>query len=246
MPSATGAIKYGSKGAGIGYGIAGPVGAGVGGGIGMLAGLLFGGDDDDERNENFQEYMNILTNARRKTVADTSKTFSGVTANATSDARRRAGAAGRQSNAEDYILPAEGQGMRAYAEALRKAVAPFDEEFLSANREFAGRPIEPNALDYLSEAGDAVSDIFQNEKLLNATKESDPEPTGSIPSDARSVTAQTGLINDEMKNLVENFDDTHDEMVTEGLVNTKRKRGIGKATNYTADVFGPATKRSYA
>lgn len=234
MPSLTGAVKYGAKGAAIGSAF--PGGALIGGGIGALAGLLFGGDDEDERNERFQEYMNILTNARRKTVADTSKTFSGVTANATSDARRRAGAAGRQSNAEDYILPAEGQGMRAYAEALRKAVAPFDEEFLSANREFAGRPIEPNALDYLSEAGDAVSDIFQNEKLLSATTEGKP----------KSVTAQTGLVNEEMKNLVENFDDTHDEMVTDGLVNTKRKRRAGSMTSYVDDVFGPAIKRSNA
>lgn len=204
------AVKYGGEGFAIGSSLGGPIGGAIGGGIGAIGGLLFGKSDEEIRNEHFQQFLNVLAADRKKKIEETGKQFSGMVQQASSNARRRAGAAGRQDNAEDYILPAQGQATRAYGDALRAALEPFDTAKLNAEAEFAGRPIEPGAMDYLAAGAGQYANYMQENKLIEALSKN---PSGAVTQPKGEIT-----------NLMENFGDSHDALVGRNFVGQERTR----------------------
>lgn len=166
------------KGAGTGYTVGGPVGAAIGGGIGFLTGL-FSPSEDSIRQERFQQFLRILAKLKGDAVQQAFQRASGLMQQATSGARRRAGAAGIGANAEDLILPAQGQAARIGGQMVSDVSHSFDQERLRAEADFQNRPIEPDALDYLTEAAGVVAQQFNFEKYLKTLSTPNTPTTAS-------------------------------------------------------------------
>jgi hypothetical protein len=184
MPDFQSGVKYGAQGAAIGTSIAPGIGTAIGGGLGFLAGLFGGGNDEEERQRRFQEFLRTLAAERKRKVEEVMKRTSGLTQQATAAAGRRARASGRPDQAESYILPAAQQATRAGTEAIGPTLDYYDRKRVESEADFAGRPIEPNTLDYLVEAGGAVGNIFQNQRLI--------EQIGKMGGTNTPVTDQEG------------------------------------------------------
>jgi len=194
MPSVSGAVKYGSQGAAIGTAIAPGIGTAIGGGVGFLAGLFGGGDDEEERQKRFKEFLGMLGKEKRRRQIEAFKQSSGQIQQATAGAARRARAGGK--DAEDAIIPAATSGARVASENVRQSTAGIDQQIIDAHRDFADRPIEPNALDYLVQAGGAVGNYLQNDRLTEAIKGSG---AGAAP------TAGQGDVPNEVGNPYDNL-----------------------------------------
>lgn len=199
MPDFQSGVKYGAQGAAIGTSIAPGIGTAIGGGIGFLAGLFGGGgNDEEERQKRFQEFLRQLAQDRKRKAREVMTRTSGQVQQATAGAARRAAASGR--DAEDAILPAQGNAIRAGTREMTAALEPYDRAKTEAQYSFADRPIEPNTLDYLVEAGGAVGSVFQNNRLIEQIGKMGGGTTATNAgggTNAGGVTAIGGTINPE-------------------------------------------------
>jgi len=187
MPGLDSAVRYGGSGAAIGTSIGGPIGTAIGGGIGFLAGLFGGSDDEEERQKRFREFLAFLGREKRNKAIETAKMTSGLMQQATASAAERARASGR--DAEDAIIPAQESAARVGTETMRRNLEPYDRAKMDATRDFADRPMEPGTLDYLEQAGGAVANAFENNRLIDAMNKMGPMasktniPGETVPGD---------------------------------------------------------------
>lgn len=179
MASARNLVKYGAQGAGVGFSIGGPIGGAIGGVIGGIAGLFGGGDDEAERRKRFNTFLAQLAASRRNRSIEVARQTSGMIQQATAGAGRRARASG--GDAEDAILGAQQNAARIGSSAMDEALRPYEEMKMNAQADFADRPIEPNALDYISEGAGAFAQVFQNDRYIKALEASGggPKPAGT-------------------------------------------------------------------
>lgn len=230
MPDFGSGVRYGAQGAAVGTSIAPGIGTAIGGGIGFLAGLFGGGDDEEERQKRFQQFLRVLADEKRQRAMDVFKQTSGLTQQATAGAARRARAAGRDP--EDYILPAQTAAIGASTEAMRTALQPYDEKRLGAEYEFAQRPMEPNTLDYLMEAGSALGGYLQNERVVKAIEQ---QGTGQLGTAIEGVPFEEVPTSTGIGGAGENF-------TSMGDISRHRKRDMGynplNDDNYLNSLYG--------
>lgn len=163
MPDYGGAVRAGSTGALGGFAVGGPVGAVIGGGLGVISGLL-SDSPEQTRQKRMGELLGQIAALKTKTINEgmqrLGKQTAGTLANVRAAAIRRARAAG-DTNTEAYTNPVESNvadaGSRAGESFLNDTTRSFDQATLNAQMDFAGRPIEPNLSDYLTEIGGAAT-----------------------------------------------------------------------------------------
>ena len=177
MPNVGSVFQGGAAGAGIGWAVGGPVGAGIGAGIGLLGGLFGGGDDPEEISaERFREYLKFLSEEKKKEIATTmpalAKMTSGLIQQASAGATRRATAEGDVASKESYVLPAVSRVARAGSDTQAKALMDIEGKYSSAAMGMAGqyamRPQEATAWDYLMEVAPSVSGMINMNKIYSA------------------------------------------------------------------------------
>jgi len=191
MPYLAGGVSGGLGGAATGASIGslfpGPgtaIGAVVGGLAGFLAGRS-GRSPEEERQERRRQLLAQINEARRRAISDITRQTIAEMASARQAAARRALSLGRETDAESFILPAESRIAETGTEALRATQRLYDQELIGAEREFAGRPIEPGIGDYLAEIGSSALAFKQDQDLLNLYRDA-----YGVGGRQRNVTAQ--------------------------------------------------------
>lgn len=137
-----------------GFKLGGIPGAVAGGGVSLLAGL-FSPSDEDVARKQFEEFYRELDQMkmkiRREAVTTLQQALSTQFAEGRQAGTERAFAAGRGGLAESFIAPIEGRIGKEGANALRQLLSDIEREYggieAQARLGFAGRPIQPNALD---------------------------------------------------------------------------------------------------
>lgn len=167
------AIRYGSQGAAVGFSFGGPVGAAIGAGAGVLGSLLFGGpddgpDDEEIRQQRYNSWMDFLGQQKKTALQDTFKLNSGVMARMTAGAKRRAAGAGYTGNdTEAYLIPAQAEAASQATGNINTTKKAFTDAELNARADFENRPIEPNSMDYLMEAGSQGAKYYQDQRYID-------------------------------------------------------------------------------
>lgn len=135
-------------------------------GVGLLGGLL-GGGAEAERQKRRQQLIEFIISRRNKAIQDASRRGAGQVASSRQAALTRAAAAGRTDEAESYILPAEQRAQAVVSEDIRRTGESYEQELLSAEQDFADRPIEPSFFDTLGEVGNVAAEYGFNREALD-------------------------------------------------------------------------------
>lgn len=154
-----------ATGAAAGSAIAPGIGTAIGGTIGFLTGLFGTKDYEAERRQRYEEWIRRIEQLRTKRLSmgnlDIAKGIFGAVGEARLAAKQRAYAGGHGGNVERYIAPAEARTGAATAGVFerfqRETNADFDRARLQAEGEFASRPIEPGASEYLTGIGENIA-----------------------------------------------------------------------------------------
>ncbi len=144
-------------------------------GVGVL-GKLFGGNAEQERQNRVRSIREFLARKKAEAVQLAAKRNAGMMANSRQAAMTRAAAAGRSGEAESYILPAEYRASQVASENVDRAVAPYNQAEMNVEQDFANRPIEPGAFDYLGELGSIAADYGVQNEAVNAMRPAQSTP----------------------------------------------------------------------
>src|ERR1051326_514114 len=136
--------------------------------IGGIAGYLGGQAQDREMQDRFRQRLATIARLRGENQSRAQLAASGMLQQAMQAAARRAIASGRPQDVESNTLPATRQAALAGNEAVRNAVAPFDQEELSATADYENRPIQPSGWDFLQSIGGEASRYGANRDRLSA------------------------------------------------------------------------------
>jgi hypothetical protein len=176
MPDANQVFQGGAGGAGIGFGIGGPIGAGIGFGVGALGTALFGGDSPEQQREKRKaDYLKVLANLRQQELTQATAAINqqttGQMSNVRQAAARRFASMGR-GDAEAAINPAVSGvadiGSRTLENTTQGINRSFDQAQIDAEAGYANRPIEPSLTDTLLELGNASLNFKGTQDRANA------------------------------------------------------------------------------
>lgn len=172
----------GAAGTGAAIGSFVPGGAAVGAGIGALTGLFAGGlekSDEEVRRERFDAYVKRLNELRLEGMKRINQMRTQRVSLAQQGAARRALSMGQSSEAESMMIPAVANIDSQSNDALGSFTSNMDAQQLSAEADFANRPIESNISDTLLELGNAGLSYMQNMEYLKRMKTATPKVTVS-------------------------------------------------------------------
>jgi hypothetical protein len=183
-------------------GLSAPVGFVLGAASG-----LFSKSPAEERQARYEQYKKERAGVRstiasgfddslKKGSEQIGRQTAGLTSRFKNAAASRASAMGRTNDTEAFQVPVVGQVANAGSNAMsdlgynigeqkNRALMNFDNQTLSADADYADRPIEPNASDFVQELSPLVTQYAQNQQLNNGlTPKTNPNGTPSItPTD---------------------------------------------------------------
>jgi hypothetical protein len=205
MPDASYILGNTAKGAAMGsaFGLPGTI---IGGVIGGLS-SLFGNSPEEERAARKKELLAQIAAYRQASLAraqqlktggikDISKETATQLAMSQSDIARRMAASGRVGDTEGMLLPVTSKineqggnrlesAIKSYDTGINDINTQFDNAALSAESDYAARPIEPTLADQLMGIGSQYLTYKQNQDYIDAYKNKNintPKPTDSTAS----------------------------------------------------------------
>jgi hypothetical protein len=141
-----------------------------------LASKFFGKSDEQKRQDRYNDLLKSgekdYREAKSRALARVQKLGAGQIANSRQSAMRRAAAAGRGGEAESFILPAQQGAMDTMQRTEANTEQHYDDQWLdfksSIGKDFADRPIEPDAFDYISEGLGQGANYMQQRDFIDA------------------------------------------------------------------------------
>ena len=182
--------SFGSAGSGAlaGGSIGGPWGAVAGAGVGFLSGMLSKSADEQFNDfmnsiKQYVEQSNTANEAQRQSSLSTGATqigklTSGLKSRFSSDAARRASAAGRTTDTESYQLPIAGrvaaEGGKNLSDFEYNTNQYYDSKKLDVNQIMAQlreqKPNSPQLMDFFNSLAPAAVSFGQGQKQLQLMK----------------------------------------------------------------------------
>lgn len=132
-------------------------------------GSIFGGNAaENERKSRYLQYLSLIHRLKQEDLLATNKRNAGLIGNARQAALTRyAGGGGDPADAESAVLGAEQGAMTLGSQNVQDVLSHYRGLEAGAGADFANRPIEANAGDYLAEGAGALGGYYQNDKYLD-------------------------------------------------------------------------------
>lgn len=190
MPDFGRGIGGAVEGAAIGSAFPG-LGTVIGGVAGFLGGLFGGESEEEVRQRRKKELVNNLIKARADALRREHLLQAGQAGYARQAGAERAAASGRTgADAEAFILPAEGNAISTIGNDILNTEQRYDNMLYNVENEFADRPIEPNAWDYLKEGGKALAEEKLNQDYIDTQRKA---PIGTTTTTTPSALSESSV-----------------------------------------------------